>query len=47
MSDRDDETFIEDEEQWKETVVNDAVAGETVLPGARRRQRRSNGRRCP
>jgi hypothetical protein len=33
VSDRDDETFIEDEEQWKETVVNDAVAGETVLPG--------------
>jgi hypothetical protein len=33
VSDRDDETFIEDEEQWEETVVNDAVAGETILPG--------------
>ncbi|MDQ0573995.1 hypothetical protein [Agromyces albus] len=33
MSDRDDDTFIEDEEQWKETVVNDAVAGETLLSG--------------
>jgi hypothetical protein len=33
VSDRDDETFIEDEEQWEQTVVNDAVAGETLLPG--------------
>jgi hypothetical protein len=23
-----------DEEEWQETVTNDAVAGETVLPGA-------------
>ena len=34
MSDRGDDSFIEDEERWEETVVNDAVAGETVLPGA-------------
>lgn len=42
MTDRDDDafveqgqgdTFIEDEEQWEQTVVNDAVAGETLLPG--------------
>jgi hypothetical protein len=34
MSDRGDDSIIEDEERWEETVVNDAVAGETVLPGA-------------
>ncbi len=33
MGDPDDENIIDDEERWEETVVNDAVAGETVLPG--------------
>ncbi|WP_173922946.1 hypothetical protein [Agromyces sp. Marseille-P2726] len=30
----DDDLGIEDEERWEETVVNDAVAGETVWAGA-------------
>jgi hypothetical protein len=41
MTDRDDQGFgldddlgIEEEERWESTVVNDAVAGETVWPGA-------------
>ena len=29
-----DELGIEEEERWETTVVNDAVAGETVWPGA-------------
>lgn len=29
----DDDLGIEDEERWEETVVNDAVAGETVWSG--------------
>jgi hypothetical protein len=33
MTDRRDD-FIEADREAKETVVNDAVAGETVLPGA-------------
>ncbi|GAA4065806.1 hypothetical protein [Agromyces indicus] len=33
MTDRPDD-FIETDREAKETVVNDAVAGETVLPGA-------------
>lgn len=33
MTDRPDD-FIEADREAKETVANDAVAGETVLPGA-------------
>jgi hypothetical protein len=29
----DDSLGLEEQERWEETVVNDAVAGETVWPG--------------